>query len=218
VSHNIVPRSVCDVGCGAGEVLVQLQKRMDKATRFFGFDTAQTAIDLCKPKENPGLKFQKGDFLADSRDRYDLILALDVFEHVPDYLGFLAKLSKRADKFVFHIPLDINASTVLLGSRYMMYMRKNYGHLHFFTAESALATLEEGGYSVLDYKYTWDREREVYPRMPKSLLGKLKCTIEWAILTVEQFGNRLSPRFWSRIRKQYNLLVIAEPARGNVEP
>ncbi|MCE9521133.1 MAG: class I SAM-dependent methyltransferase, partial [Alphaproteobacteria bacterium] len=112
VSHNIAPQSVCDVGCGAGEVLVQLQKRMDKTTQFLGFDTAQTAIDLCKPKENPNLKFQLGDFLADSSDRYDLILALDVFEHVPDYLGFLAKLSKRADKFVFHIPLDINASTV----------------------------------------------------------------------------------------------------------
>ena len=28
--HKIVPRTICEVGCGAGEVLKQLQQRLDK--------------------------------------------------------------------------------------------------------------------------------------------------------------------------------------------
>jgi hypothetical protein len=92
-------------------------------------------------------------------------------------------------------------------------MRREYGHLHYFTAETALATLEESGYRIVHYHYTWDKERDVYPRMPKSILGKIQRLIEWGILTVERFGNRISPALWARFRKEYNLLVLAEPIR-----
>lgn len=211
-AQGISPRTICDVGCGAGEILVQLQQRLPPGTRFIGFDTSETAIGLCKPKENPTLAFRKADFLAAETERYDLLMLLDVFEHVPDYLGFLEKLHTRARYFAFHIPLDINAVTLLLGSRYMMYMRRNFGHLHYFTKETALATLESTGYRVLHAEYTWDREIYTYPRLPKGLFDKLHYAVECAILTVERLTNKRIPGFWSRLRKEYNLLVLAEPA------
>ena len=34
--HKIVPRTICEVGCGAGEVLKQLQHRLDKGCDFLG--------------------------------------------------------------------------------------------------------------------------------------------------------------------------------------
>lgn len=210
-ARRLNPASVCDVGCGAGEVLAQLQRRMPATTRFAGYDTSETAIAICRAKSNGALTFHHADFLTATAERYDLLLLLDVFEHVPDYLGFLEKLRPRAERFVFHIPLDINATTVLLGSRYMMYMRRKFGHLHYFTKETALATLEETGYRVLHTQFTWDRERDVYPRMPASLAGKLHTAAEWAILTAERLTNRRVPAFWARFRKEYNLLVLAEP-------
>jgi len=210
-AKSLSPKTICDVGCGAGEVLAHLQKLMPADTNFVGYDTAETAVGLSRPKANSSLLFHNADFITESSDHFDLILLLDVFEHVPDYLGFLAKLSERADRFVFHIPLDINATTVLLGSRYMMYMRRTFGHLHYFTAETALATLRETGYRIVHCEYTWDRERDVYPRMPKSILGRLHFLVECTILTIERFANRWSPSFWARFRKEYNLLVLAEP-------
>lgn len=209
-AHALTPSSVCDVGCGAGEILVQLQKALP-AARLTGFDTSATAIGICKDKSNTKLNFHHADFAATGSDRYELALCLDVFEHVPDYLGFLQSLSRRADKFVFHIPLDINATTVFLGSRYMMYMRRNFGHLHYFTKETALATLEQTGYRIVDWDYTWDREIHTYPRRHKGLFNTVHYAVECAILTVERLTNRRFPTFWARLRKEYNLIVLAEP-------
>jgi hypothetical protein len=33
-------------------------------------------------------------------------------------------------------------------------VRKSVGHIHYFTKETALATLTDTGYSILDYFYT----------------------------------------------------------------
>lgn len=44
---------------------------------------------------------------------WDLVLVLDVFEHVDDYLGFLRGLSRIARNIIFHIPLDISVMRVL---------------------------------------------------------------------------------------------------------
>jgi hypothetical protein len=114
---------------------------MEGDIEFFGYDISPQAIALCKSKENATLHFRRCDFLTEINDSYDLLLLLDVFEHIPDYLGFLSSLCSRAEWFVFHIPLDLNVEAMLRKSRPMMWMRSQYGHLHYFTAETAFATL-----------------------------------------------------------------------------
>jgi hypothetical protein len=76
-----------------------------------------------------------------------------VFEHVEDYFSFLRKLRDKARYKIFHIPLDISVSSVLRSSP-ILGARKHVGHLHYFTKETALATLEDTGYEILDYFYT----------------------------------------------------------------
>jgi hypothetical protein len=39
--HNIVPRTICEVGCGAGEVLRQLQPRLGGGCEMLGCDVYQ---------------------------------------------------------------------------------------------------------------------------------------------------------------------------------
>src|SRR5437773_4140586 len=46
--HKIAPRTICEVGCGAGEVLKQLQHRLDKECDFLGCDISPQAIELCR--------------------------------------------------------------------------------------------------------------------------------------------------------------------------
>ena len=210
-AHALNVRTVCDVGCGAGEVLAHLQRHMGTDVYLTGYDIAAEAIALSKPKENEHLRFRHGDFLRDDTAHYDALLALDVFEHVPDYLGFLKALSRRADNFVFHIPLDINASTVLQRSKYMMHMRKTFGHLHYFTAETAIATLEDTGFSVVDREFTWDREMGLFSRPPKGVLARGRHWLNSSVLLAERFTNKNFPNFWPRVRAQYNLLVFAKP-------
>ena len=55
--HKIVPRTICEVGCGAGEVLKQLQHRLDKECDFLGCDISPQAIELCRSRANEKLDF-----------------------------------------------------------------------------------------------------------------------------------------------------------------
>src|SRR5437762_3422341 len=53
---------------------------------------------------------------------------------------------------VFHIPLDMSALAVALGNE--NFARRVTGHLHYYSKDSALATLEACGYEVLSWRFT----------------------------------------------------------------
>ncbi len=213
--NGVSPRTVCDVGCGAGEVLVQLQSQLPKGTRLTGYDISGQAISLCKPKENALLGFRQADLLREGiRERFELLLCLDVFEHVPDYLGFLRALQPRADHFVFHIPLDLSVHTVARGSRHLLQMRERYGHLHYFTAETALATLAQTGFWVTDAVYTWDHDSGLLPPRAPGLRGVVRYPLRFGAHLVERLAARLVPDLTARFRPAYNLLVLARPKDG----
>ena len=59
--HRLSPATVCEIGCGAGQVLVELQARMAPTVRFHGYDVSAAAIDLCRDKANQRLAFTCGD-------------------------------------------------------------------------------------------------------------------------------------------------------------
>lgn len=146
------PRTIAEVGCGSGEILVELKKRRPEA-QFTGFEISPQAYAICSPKQEPGLDFRLQDLLSSPAEHFDLLLAIDVFEHVPDYMGFLTALRGRADHVIFHIPLDLSVQSVLRGTSFPI-LRKQTGHLHYFFKYTALATLEDCGYQVVDWNYT----------------------------------------------------------------
>ncbi len=207
--HGISPRSLCDVGCGAGEILIELRKKLAADVRLVGYDISPQAIDICKSKEGGNLRFEQCDFVKSSSEAYDVALLLDVFEHVPDYLGFLEALRGRAHWFVFHVPLDISVEVVARRSNHMMYMRKRYGHLHYFTKETALATLADAGYTVVDYFFTADAEISGMSKMPQGYKARLWHLFRYARFLLERVTFRLSPATAARIFKGCNLMVLA---------
>jgi hypothetical protein len=89
----------------------------------------------------------------DTPIRSELLLCLDVFEHVEDYIGFLKRIKLIAPCKIFHIPLDISVQSVARASQ-MRDRRETVGHLHFFTRETAIDTLQHCGYRIVDQFYT----------------------------------------------------------------
>jgi len=149
--NSINPNSVAELGCGCGEILNQLQLSMPRNVIFTGNDISNDAIFFAKQKAKDRIEFKVGSF-SESTERFDLLLIIDVFEHVDDYLGFL-KLYKNKAKFtIFHIPLDISVQAILRNK--LMYERKQVGHLHYFIKETAIATLIDSGYEIIDCFYT----------------------------------------------------------------
>lgn len=150
--NAVAPATVCEVGCGAGEVLASLKRRLPPDTCFTGWDISPNAYALCSRKSAPRLEFRLGD-LVQAPDHYDVLMAIDVFEHVEDYFGFLRGLRARATHKVFHIPLELSALWVARGEP-LLRQRRAVGHIHHFSKETALATLEDTGYRVIDHFYT----------------------------------------------------------------
>ena len=148
--NHLAPKSIVEVGCGAGRVIAALATAMPEMVAT-GFDISRDAARLWPDASRPNLTYHLGDFTR-TEARYDTLLLMDVFEHVDDYLGFLRSLRTRAGHFVFHVPLDLSAVALL--TRSYMRGRADVGHLHYFTRESALATIATAGYRVRDWHYT----------------------------------------------------------------
>jgi len=129
---------------------------------------------------------------------FDLVMAIDVFEHVEDYFGFLRKLKNRGTYKIFHIPLDLSVQSVLRSSP-ILKERSSVGHIHYFTKETALETLRDTGYEVVDYFYT-NSSLELKNRGWKANLMKLPRALFYSIhkdLSVRIFGG-------------FSLLVLAK--------
>lgn len=192
------PRTVCEVGCGAGEVLVQLRERID-ADRFVGYDIAAAAIELARARATDGLEFRLED-AALSAERFDLMLLIDVIEHVENPIGFLRALRPKAQRTVLHVPLDLSAQSVLRPQRLMTSRR----HLHYFTRETALATVRDAGYRVLSSSFTAvTLDRPVQSR--KARLARLPRA-------------SLPRPLAARLLGGFSLLIVAENGAGATAP
>ena len=193
--NAIKPASVCEIGCGAGEVLRSLSREMPEAKRFVGYDISPDAYRLCSPKAGGRIEFRLGNMLEEPVE-FDLAMAIDVFEHVEDYFDFLRRLRTKATYKVFHIPLDLSALSLL--RREPSRMRKGVGHIHYFDKDIALASLEDTGHEIIDWTYTSGRTE--LPNLGwKSRLMKGPRKAVYALnadLAVRAFGG-------------YSLLVLA---------
>jgi len=152
--HNIVLRTICDVGCGAGVVLADLQPHLPSDCICWGYDISPNAIAMCAGRENRTLHFSVRDIRHEDCDTvFDMLLMLDVFEHVEDYIGLIRDARSRAKYKLFHIPLDLSVQAVARKNG-LLRRRDDHAHLHYFTKETALRSLTDVGYQLADYFYT----------------------------------------------------------------
>ena len=110
IKRNKIPNdTMCEVGCGTGEILLTLGKAFPAAT-LSGYEISPQSFSRAVQKETPSTKFYLKDLLSESDLHFDLVLAIDVIEHVEDYISFIKKLKTFATFKIFHIPLDLLAS------------------------------------------------------------------------------------------------------------
>lgn len=150
--HNLSISTICEVGCGVGEILISLQNQLPSYIQLSGYEISNSAYKLCKKKENNNLKFYLKN-ISNEDKYYDLILLIDVIEHVEDIYGLLKKVRLKGKYKIFHIPLDLSFQ-MILRKNLLEELRENLGHIHYFTKEIALATLKDSGYKITDYFYT----------------------------------------------------------------
>lgn len=191
------PKTVCDVGCGVGAVLTGLQAQLPTDCVCWGYDVSPDAIKRASAHGNDKLHFGVRDVRREPCDTFfDLILVLDVFEHVEDYMGLVRDIRLTGDLKLFHIPLDLSVQAVVRRNG-LLRRRDEFAHLHYFTKETALRTLTDVGYKLVDYFFT-PRCIELGDRLVQKLArGPRKLCFA------------LAPHLTVRILGAYSLLVLA---------
>ena len=129
--NHLSPSTICEIGCGSGEILNQVSQKKTKKNLIFNFS----------------------DVLKETDKYFDIAMIVDVIEHIEDYFNFLRKVKEKANYKIFHVPLDSSILNLFRVSP-IIEKRKKVGHIHYFTKETVLETLRDTGYTIIDYFYT----------------------------------------------------------------
>lgn len=171
-AHAVKPTSICDVGCGTGEVLRRVHEALSPSVRSTGFDVSPAAHSMASTRATPGLTFELGDVMEYTKQRpFDLALIIDVVEHIEDYIGFVRNLQHLAGWKLFHFPLDLSALSVLR-MHPILSDRRDVGHLHYFTKEIIESMLGDLGYEIIGLQYArspWPSWRARLASIPRRL-------------------------------------------------
>lgn len=196
--HRIAPQSIAEVGCGMGQILVELAQRMPAVGRLAGFEISPQAFARAAQKGSDRISYTNIDVLASPpTERFDVVMAIDVFEHVDDYLGFIRGLDRVGRYKLFHIPLEL-AVTSMLRPHTLTRARADVGHIHYFTRETALATLEHAGLKIIDERFT-----DLAIDLAETPRAKLAALPRRALGAVNK-------RLAARLLGGFSLLVLAE--------
>lgn len=198
-NNNIKPKQVIEVGCGAGENLVELLKRDSGIEKLTGYDISPQAIELASKKVTDKISFLNEDVTSKENVKSDLMLVIDVVEHVDDYYGFLRKLKSKSDWFVFHIPLDLSGRTIMK-PHVMLQQRRSVGHIHYYTKEMVEWALQDTGYEIIDWVYTKPVVDNEPADSPKRFVKKILRNVSFAI------SKDWSAKTWGG----YSMMILAK--------
>ena len=195
--HHVEPRTICEVGCGSGEILRQLNMLMPSTVTFTGYEISLLAFDFCQQRKNDRLCFKLKNFTDDDVS-CDLILLIDLIEHLEDYFSFLRTIKSRSNYKILHIPLEMFVFAVV-HQQFLLGQKKKVGHLHFFSKDLALQLLRDLGYEIIDHSYT-----------AGYLLPRDNSMKDRVLKIPRQLLFPLFPDFTARVFGGYSLLVLVK--------
>lgn len=202
--NKIDVSEIADVGCGAGAVLQELEKLHPSVKKFTGYDISPDAIKLAATRASEKISFLHADFVNNTgADKRELLLVIDVIEHVEDYYGFTRQLNAKGDYFVFHIPLDLSCRT-LLKPHVLFQQRESVGHIHYFSRDMIFWLLKDTGYQLLDWHYT----------KPMGDILPAKNSWQGIKKTGRNIFFRLSKRLSDKLWGGYSMLILAKRNDG----
>jgi SAM-dependent methyltransferase len=189
--NKLAPASMMEIGCGAGGILAELARELPKTTRLVGYEISPQAHEMSRKFEMENLRFVLGDAI-EVQESAEVVLVMDVIEHVEDCFGFLRKVKKKGDRQIYHIPLDIHCSSVLRDS--FSFAWHQVGHIHVFSKALAMETLRATGHEIIDWFYTpsalevgkgFKRHLANLPRrlLPRTLASRLLGGFSLMVLT-----------------------------------
>lgn len=191
-------KTVCEVGCGSGAILELLQKKYPDVTSWWGFDISKDAIEIAKKRENNSLKFEVVDITIPQANTliFDVMLVIDVIEHINNYFAFLDGIADKSKYYIFHIPLDM-CMWSLFREGILIASKKRVGHIHNFTEDFIKSILEDHGFRILAQQYTEPVAKVI--------------SFKYRVITIaRKLLYFFSPKFCSKTLGGYSIMLLTE--------
>ncbi|MEO6916436.1 MAG: class I SAM-dependent methyltransferase [Chitinophagaceae bacterium] len=198
--NKVFPKGIADLGCGAGGVIKQMARVMSSSVCFYGYDISPKAIDLARQSANEkNVHFQTGNYFENPRQSVDLILVIDLLEHLDNFYLFLRELKLCGSKCIFHIPLDLSGRSILK-PHILKQQRESVGHIHYFSREMVWWLLEDCGFVIRDWRFT----------KPVSDVTNRPTVMRSIKKFLRNISFRLNPDLSSKLWGDYSVLIFAE--------
>ena len=181
--------SILDVGGGAGVI----GKKICQYYHGKGLSVEFTAIDLStemleiQQKNNPYIgKVINSSICEIESGNYDLVLMIDVIEHIPDYVNTAKNINNIARYVLYNIPIEINFFDILrnikMKGNYYRMQEKLIGHINRFSYFSCLKFINKNHVRVSNkfigyYKHILMSEHSNYKKLLESRQRKVEVLI-----------------------------------------
>lgn len=197
-NNNIIPSEITEIGCGAGSILDSLLKSFP-GTHFKGFDISPQAIELANKLTNNHIEFFNEDFRSVVNLYSDVVMLIDVLEHVDNFYGMLRDVRSRGKYFIFHIPLDLSCR-MILKPHILLQQRESVGHIHYFSKEMVEWMLADTGFEIIEWVYTKPVVDVNKPATAKRGIKKILRNVSFSM------NKNLSAKLWG----SYSMMILAK--------
>ena len=141
---------VLDVGGGAGLIgkfLCEYIISQNKTVEFYALDLSLKMLEIQKINNKNIVKTYALPLDELNEKNFDLILMIDVIEHIPNKEITSKLLNTLTKNIIYNIPLELNLFDRLrnyyMKGNYYKIQTKTIGHIHFFSYLSALRFVEK---------------------------------------------------------------------------
>lgn len=132
-------KSVLDAGCGSGALLEDIHHQYPEV-ELNGIEFADLGVRMARQR-NPTASIEQHDLKSKALDRkFDLVMCVDVLEHINDDLTAMENLYKMTAKFLLVV--------VPTGPLFEQ-ERINVGHVHGYSPAEVNSKLEKSGFQVI---------------------------------------------------------------------
>ncbi|HAO93198.1 MAG: hypothetical protein A2X99_02630 [Deltaproteobacteria bacterium GWB2_55_19] len=155
IGKRLSPRVICDIGCGAGLIAKGMAEAYPDAL-VIGLDIS---IDMLKAarRNTPEAEFVNAriEALPIGAGMADIIMLMDVLEHLEDPGKVLGALSQIARHLIIKVPLEDSLwywANDKTGRYTREENRRKLGHIQYFKMSSLTRLLNNAGFEVVAYE------------------------------------------------------------------
>jgi SAM-dependent methyltransferase len=194
------PASILDAGCGRGQLSFQLHRRWPDA-QVLGVDFESDLVVHCRDVASrldagPAIRFERRALPDDLKRTFELVVCVDVLEHIKDDEGFmrcLCEATTPGGTLVLHTPATPQ-------KRYLSEYEEQHDHVRDgYVLDDLRALILRSGYDRVDVRYTF------------GAFGALA----WEIFALARRGNSLAKAFLPLAYPLAWLDGVQRPRLGN---